>query len=128
MQREQWMTDQQFADIYAISEAAPGPSSMISSLVGYKAAGLPGGVGERRLRRPTNQPVTASDSGCSQISCVRSSNGSLSSGSPTSVEVVAFGTGSRVQQEHRRFYLGDMSWYQSSSPRALGCQLRAELV
>jgi chromate transporter len=41
---ERWMTDQQFADIYAISEAAPGPSSMISSLVGYKAAGLPGAI------------------------------------------------------------------------------------
>jgi chromate transporter len=41
---EHWMTDQQFADIYAISEAAPGPSSMISSLVGFKAAGLPGAV------------------------------------------------------------------------------------
>jgi chromate transporter len=44
VQREQWMSDQQFADIYAISEAAPGPSSMISSLVGYKAAGLPGAL------------------------------------------------------------------------------------
>ena len=44
VQREQWMTDQQFADIYAISEAAPGPSSMISSLVGYKAAGLAGAI------------------------------------------------------------------------------------
>jgi chromate transporter len=32
------------ADIYAISEAAPGPSSMISSLVGYKAAGLAGAI------------------------------------------------------------------------------------
>lgn len=42
--REQWMTDQQFADVYAISEAAPGPSSMISSLVGYKAAGLTGAI------------------------------------------------------------------------------------
>lgn len=41
---EQWMSDQQFADIYAISEAAPGPSSMISSLVGYKAGGLPGAL------------------------------------------------------------------------------------
>lgn len=41
---KQWMSDQQFADIYAISEAAPGPSSMISSLVGYKAAGLPGAL------------------------------------------------------------------------------------
>jgi chromate transporter len=44
VQDKQWMTDQQFADIYAISEAAPGPSSMISSLVGYKAAGLPGAL------------------------------------------------------------------------------------
>jgi chromate transporter len=44
VQREQWMTDQQFADVYAISEAAPGPSSMISSLVGYKAAGVPGAL------------------------------------------------------------------------------------
>ena len=44
VQREHWMTDQQFADIYAISEAAPGPSSMISSLVGYKAAGLLGAI------------------------------------------------------------------------------------
>ena len=42
--REEWMSDQQFADIYAISEAAPGPSSMISALVGYKAAGLPGAL------------------------------------------------------------------------------------
>ena len=44
VKNEQWMTDQQFADIYAISEAAPGPSSMISSLVGYKAAGLAGAL------------------------------------------------------------------------------------
>ena len=44
VQNEQWMSDQQFADIYAISEAAPGPSSMISSLVGYKAGGLPGAI------------------------------------------------------------------------------------
>lgn len=39
-----WMTDRQFADIYAIAEAAPGPSSMIVSLVGLKAAGIPGAV------------------------------------------------------------------------------------
>ncbi len=41
---QHWMTNQQFADIYAISEAAPGPSSMISGLVGYKAGGLPGAL------------------------------------------------------------------------------------
>ena len=39
-----WMTDRQFADIYALAEAAPGPSSMIVSLVGLKAAGLPGAI------------------------------------------------------------------------------------
>jgi len=41
---QHWMTNRQFADIYAISEAAPGPSSMISGLVGYKAGGLPGAL------------------------------------------------------------------------------------
>ena len=40
----QWMTDQQFAAIYAIAEAAPGPSSMIVSLVGLKAAGIVGAL------------------------------------------------------------------------------------
>ena len=39
-----WMTDQQFAAIYAIAEAAPGPSSMIVSLVGLKAAGIVGAL------------------------------------------------------------------------------------
>jgi chromate transporter len=32
-----WMTDSQFADIFAISQAAPGPSILIVTLVGYKA-------------------------------------------------------------------------------------------
>lgn len=32
-----WMTDKQFADIFAISQAAPGPSILIVTLVGYKA-------------------------------------------------------------------------------------------
>jgi len=40
----QWMTDSQFAAIYAIAEAAPGPSSMIVSLVGLKAGGLLGAL------------------------------------------------------------------------------------
>ena len=34
-----WLTDGQFADIFSISQAAPGPSILIVSLVGY-AAGL----------------------------------------------------------------------------------------
>lgn len=34
-----WLTDNQFADIFSISQAAPGPSILIVALVGY-AAGL----------------------------------------------------------------------------------------
>lgn len=33
----QWLTDQQFADVFAISQAAPGPSMLIVTLIGYKA-------------------------------------------------------------------------------------------
>ena len=44
VQQNGWMTDRQFADIYAIAEAAPGPSSMIVSLVGLKAGGLIGAL------------------------------------------------------------------------------------
>ena len=33
-----WLTSRQFADIYAIAEAAPGPSSMIVGLLGMGAA------------------------------------------------------------------------------------------
>lgn len=44
VQQNGWMTDHQFAAIYAISEAAPGPSSMIVSLVGLKAGGLVGAL------------------------------------------------------------------------------------
>lgn len=43
-----WLTDSQFADIFSISQAAPGPSILIVSLVGYAAglhvAGVLGGV------------------------------------------------------------------------------------
>ena len=43
-----WLTDGQFADIFSISQAAPGPSILIVTLVGYGAglqtAGVLGGV------------------------------------------------------------------------------------
>ncbi len=39
-----WLTDNQFADLFSISQTAPGPSILIVGMVGY-AAGLPvGGV------------------------------------------------------------------------------------
>ena len=39
-----WMTERQFADMFAISQAAPGPNVMIVTLVGYHVAGMWGAV------------------------------------------------------------------------------------
>jgi chromate transporter len=41
-----WMTDSQFADIFSISQTAPGPSILIVTLVGYGAGLRVGGVPE----------------------------------------------------------------------------------
>ncbi|OBK75041.1 chromate transporter [Mycobacterium sp. 1274761.0] len=43
-----WLTDSQFADVFSISQAAPGPSILIVALVGYGAGlevgGIPGAI------------------------------------------------------------------------------------
>jgi chromate transporter len=39
-----WMTERQFADMFAISQAAPGPNVMIVTLVGFHVAGLTGAI------------------------------------------------------------------------------------
>ena len=39
-----WMSDAQFADLFAIAQAAPGPNVMISTLVGWKVAGIIGAL------------------------------------------------------------------------------------
>ena len=39
-----WMTDQDFAALFAIAQAAPGPNFLISTLIGWKAAGLAGAL------------------------------------------------------------------------------------
>ena len=41
---EHWMTDADFAQLFALSQAAPGPNVLIVSLVGWKVAGVVGGV------------------------------------------------------------------------------------
>jgi chromate transporter len=43
-----WLTDQEFASVFAISQMAPGPSSLIVGLVGLKAI-----VGWGRLSQPS---------------------------------------------------------------------------
>jgi len=39
-----WTTAREFADLFAISRAAPGPGTMLSALIGWKAAGWAGAV------------------------------------------------------------------------------------
>ncbi len=39
-----WLTNTQSSDVFAISQAAPGPSILIVTLIGYKAAGILGAV------------------------------------------------------------------------------------
>ena len=39
-----WMTDQDFAALFAIAQAAPGPNFLIVTLIGWKAAGLAGAL------------------------------------------------------------------------------------
>ena len=41
---QHWTSARDFVDIFAISRAAPGPGSMLATLVGYKAAGWPGAI------------------------------------------------------------------------------------
>ena len=39
-----WMTPQDFMQIFAVGQAAPGPNILIASLVGWKVAGLAGAL------------------------------------------------------------------------------------
>jgi chromate transporter len=41
---ERWMTDRQFADIFAIAQVTPGPNVIIVTLIGYHVAGLAGAL------------------------------------------------------------------------------------
>lgn len=39
-----WMTAQDFAALYALAQAAPGPNMLISTLIGLRVGGLPGAL------------------------------------------------------------------------------------
>src|SRR5882762_10788981 len=41
---QHWMTDKQFADVYAISQLSPGPNVLIVTLIGYSVAGFGGAL------------------------------------------------------------------------------------
>jgi chromate transporter len=42
---QHWMTDKQFADVFAISQMSPGPNVLIVTLIGYAVAGVAGALG-----------------------------------------------------------------------------------
>ena len=39
-----WMSAQDFAALYALAQAAPGPNMLITTLVGWRVAGVPGAL------------------------------------------------------------------------------------
>lgn len=39
-----WMTGQEFAAMYALAQAAPGPNMLVTTLIGWRVAGLPGAL------------------------------------------------------------------------------------
>lgn len=41
---QHWMSDKQFADIFAISQLTPGPNVLIVALIGYAVAGVAGAL------------------------------------------------------------------------------------
>ena len=41
---EHWMTDRQFAELFALSNAAPGPNVLMVCLIGFQAAGFAGAI------------------------------------------------------------------------------------
>ncbi|MBR0751487.1 chromate transporter [Bradyrhizobium jicamae] len=41
---QHWMTDKQFADMFAISQLSPGPNVLIVTLIGYSVAGVAGAL------------------------------------------------------------------------------------
>lgn len=41
---QHWITDRQFADFYAIAQAAPGPNFLLTTLIGFHVAGLAGAL------------------------------------------------------------------------------------
>jgi len=61
---QHWMTGPQFADIFALSRAAPGPSTLIAALIGWQVAGFVGAVvGTLAMYRPRWWSMRRSDGG-----------------------------------------------------------------
>jgi chromate transporter len=44
VERHGWLTPQQFVSDFAVSRMAPGPGSLLATLIGWQVAGVPGAV------------------------------------------------------------------------------------
>jgi chromate transporter len=44
VQVHHWLTPQQFASLFALAQAAPGPNMLVVTLIGWRVAGLPGAL------------------------------------------------------------------------------------
>lgn len=44
VEQQHWLTGGEFTDVFAITQATPGPSNLIVALIGYKVAGIPGAL------------------------------------------------------------------------------------
>jgi chromate transporter len=42
--QQQWLSERQFVDFYALTQVTPGPSMLVVALVGFQAAGVPGAL------------------------------------------------------------------------------------
>jgi chromate transporter len=42
--QSRWLTEREFADLFAIANAAPGPNVLFVALIGWKVAGVLGGI------------------------------------------------------------------------------------
>ena len=51
-----WMTAAEFAALFALAQAAPGPNMLVSALVGLRVAGLPGAI----IATPDSTPICRS--------------------------------------------------------------------
>ncbi len=39
-----WMSDREFAELFAVAQATPGPNMLISTVIGWRIGGVPGAV------------------------------------------------------------------------------------
>ena len=54
-----WMSGQEFAALFALAQAAPGPNVLVVSLVGWKVAGVPGAIAATSHAITMNTPAEA---------------------------------------------------------------------